>query len=49
MMRLGLWIARLLVLTLGLVLGVAMIAVLLLILGHVAEAERMLVWMEWVR
>lgn len=49
MMRVGRWIARLLVLTLGLVLGVAMIAAVLLIAGYVTEAERMLVWTEWVR
>ncbi len=49
MIRLGLWLARILVLGLGLVLGAAMIAAVLLIAGHLAEAERMLVWMEWVR
>jgi hypothetical protein len=49
MMRLGIRLARLLVLALGLVLGLAMVAIVLLTVGHVAEAERMLVWMEWAR
>lgn len=49
MMRLGRWLARFLVLTLALVLLVAMVAVVLLIAGHLTDAERMLFWTEWVR
>lgn len=44
----GVWLARLLLLALGLMMGLAIAATLLLLAGHVADAERMLAWMEWV-
>lgn len=48
-MRLGRWLARFLILALALVLLAAMLAVVMLIAGHLTDAERMLFWTEWVR
>jgi hypothetical protein len=48
MSRMGVWLARLVLLTLGLVIALAIAAALLLLAGHFADAERILARMEWV-
>jgi hypothetical protein len=48
MSRVGVWLARLVLLTLGLLIALVSASALLLLAGHVADAERMLAWIEWV-